>query len=110
MSCYVRLHPFNLLSKCLQESVACMCSVVQHLTHDFHRLVALLKSCNGERFALKRLAQSHALAARLQQAIVRSNEAMTSVETRTLSILIFIVSLLGEHCSFDDLRVERPGE
>ncbi|KAH0832222.1 sister chromatid cohesion C-terminus-domain-containing protein [Lanmaoa asiatica] len=77
---------------CLQESVACMCGVVQHLTHDFHRLVALLKSCN----------------ARLQQTIVRTNETMSAVETRTLSILIFIVSLLGEHCDFDHLRVERP--
>ncbi|KAI6129687.1 hypothetical protein EDD16DRAFT_1689919 [Pisolithus croceorrhizus] len=47
---------------CLQESVACMCGSVQHLTHDFHRLVALLKSCNE----------------------------MTPVEIRTLSILIFI--------------------
>ena len=35
---------------------------------------------------------------------------MTAVETRTLSILIFIVSLLGEHCDFDHLRVERPGK
>jgi hypothetical protein len=35
---------------------------------------------------------------------------MTAVETRTLSILIFIVSLLGEHYDFDHLRVERPGE
>jgi hypothetical protein len=48
--------------------------------------------------------------ARLQQAIVRSSEMMTAVETRTLSILIFIVSLLGEHCDFDHLRVQRPGE
>ncbi|KAF9220470.1 hypothetical protein BS17DRAFT_739205 [Gyrodon lividus] len=77
---------------CLQESVACMCGVVQYLTHDFYRLVALLKSCN----------------ARLQQAIARNGEKMTVVEIRTLSILIFIVSLLGEHCGFDQLRVERP--
>ncbi|KIJ60270.1 hypothetical protein HYDPIDRAFT_32393 [Hydnomerulius pinastri MD-312] len=77
---------------CLQESVACMCGAVQHLTHDFHRLIALLKSCN----------------ARLQQAVTRTNESMTAVETRTLSILIFIVSLLGEHCGFDQLRLERP--
>lgn len=49
-------------------------------------------------------------AARLQQAIVRSSESMSAVETRTLSILIFIVSLLGEHCDFDHLRLERPGE
>ncbi|KAI6027546.1 hypothetical protein BKA83DRAFT_4230505 [Pisolithus microcarpus] len=57
---------------------------VQHLTHDFHRLVALLK-----------------------QAISRQSEAMTPVEIRTLSILIFIVALLGEHCDFDKLRAER---
>jgi cohesin loading factor subunit SCC2 len=31
----------------LQETVACMCTVVQNLTHDFMRLVALAKSCNG---------------------------------------------------------------
>lgn len=49
-------------------------------------------------------------AARLQQAVVRSSETMSAVETRTLSILIFIVSLLGEHCDFDHLRVERLGE
>ncbi|KAI6114285.1 sister chromatid cohesion C-terminus-domain-containing protein [Pisolithus sp. B1] len=76
---------------CLQESVACMCGSVQHLTHDFHRLVALLKSCN----------------ARLQQAISRKTGEMTPVEIRTLSILIFIVALLGEHCDFDKLRAER---
>ena len=34
------------LLQALQETVACMCAVVQNLTHDFTRLVALLKSCN----------------------------------------------------------------
>ncbi|KAG0704778.1 hypothetical protein DFH29DRAFT_981273 [Suillus ampliporus] len=77
----------------LQESVACMCGAVQHLTHDFNRLVALVKSCN----------------ARLQQAIARPvSYQMTAVENRTLSILIFIVALLGEHCDFDRLRDEHP--
>ncbi|KAG2144172.1 uncharacterized protein EDB93DRAFT_1154179 [Suillus bovinus] len=77
----------------LQESVACMCGAVQHLTHDFNRLVALVKSCN----------------ARLQQAIARpSSYQMTAVENRTLSILIFIVALLGEHCDFDRLRDDYP--
>jgi cohesin loading factor subunit SCC2 len=33
--------------KILQETVGCMCVVVQYLTHDFVRLVNLLKSCNG---------------------------------------------------------------
>lgn len=31
----------------LQETVACICATVHHLTHDFGRLVALLRSCNG---------------------------------------------------------------
>ncbi|KAG5653655.1 hypothetical protein H0H81_011615 [Sphagnurus paluster] len=76
----------------LQESVACMCIVVQHLTHDFTRLVNLLKSCN----------------ARLQDAIRRPlSKDMTSNEVRTLSILIFIVALLGEHCNFDNIRKDR---
>ncbi|KAL0563317.1 Sister chromatid cohesion protein 2, partial [Marasmius crinis-equi] len=30
----------------LQETVACICVVVRYLTHDFQRLIALLKSCN----------------------------------------------------------------
>lgn len=50
------------------------------------------------------------MAARLQQAIARPvDQKMTSIETRTLSILIFIVSLLSEHCNFDRLRLENDG-
>lgn len=72
----------------LQETVACLCAVVQHLTHDFVRLVGLLKSCN----------------ARLQSAAQKSR--MAPADLRTLSILIFIISLLVEHCDFDRLRTE----
>ncbi|KAG5351628.1 hypothetical protein C0989_005551 [Termitomyces sp. Mn162] len=75
----------------LQESVACMCIVVQHLTRDFTRLVNLLKSCN----------------ARLQEAIRRPlSSEMTANDIRALSILIFIVALLGEHCNYDAVRRE----
>ncbi|KZT19995.1 ARM repeat-containing protein [Neolentinus lepideus HHB14362 ss-1] len=75
----------------LQETVACACAVVTHLTHDFMRLVALLKSCN----------------ARLQQHIVRPpSKPMTPVEARALNILVFLVALLGEHCDFDRVRTE----
>ncbi|KAF8879492.1 hypothetical protein BD779DRAFT_1551796 [Infundibulicybe gibba] len=78
----------------LQETVACMCTVVKNLTHDFVRLVNLVKSCN----------------ARLQQAIKRPNAQTMSVqETRALSILIFIISLLAENCDFDQLRHENAG-
>ncbi|KAH8077046.1 hypothetical protein BXZ70DRAFT_709469 [Cristinia sonorae] len=76
----------------LQETVACMCAIVQHLTHDFPRLVALLRSCNT----------------RLQQSIRKPTvEKLNSSETRALSILIFIAALLCEHCNFDKLRVEQ---
>ncbi|KAK7056612.1 Sister chromatid cohesion protein 2 [Paramarasmius palmivorus] len=74
----------------LQESVACICVVVQYLTHDFVRLVSLLKSCN----------------ARMQDAIRKPS--LNPGETRALATLIFITSLLAEHCNFDKLREENP--
>lgn len=73
----------------LQETVACLCAVVQHLTHDFTRLVGLLKSCN----------------VRLRSAAQKTQ--MSPTDLRTLSILIFIISLLVEHCDFDRLRTEQ---
>lgn len=82
---------------------------MQHLTHDFHRLVALLKSCNGRAFHFNYFNDIHVISARLQQSISRKVESMNQVQTRTLSVLIFIVALLGEHCDFDKLRVERVG-
>lgn len=46
----IRMHCWSLhanrVPQGLQETVACTCAVVQHLTHDFSRLTALLKSCN----------------------------------------------------------------
>ncbi|KAJ7175276.1 sister chromatid cohesion C-terminus-domain-containing protein, partial [Mycena filopes] len=78
----------------LQETVACMCTVVQCLTHEFSRLVALLKSCN----------------ARIQQYIKRAaTNPLTPNDIRTLSILIVIIALLGEHCDFERMRREAPG-
>ncbi|KAI0629898.1 hypothetical protein C8Q77DRAFT_1139118 [Trametes polyzona] len=75
----------------LQETVACMCATVHHITHSFDRIVGLLRSCN----------------ARLQQAIKKpTSQTLTGAEQRTLSILLFITSLLCEHCNFDRLRVE----
>jgi hypothetical protein len=49
--------------------------------------------------------------ARLQQALKRpSSQDLPPTENRALSILSFIVSLLGENYDFDELRRERPGE
>lgn len=88
-----------------------MCGAVQHLTHDFNRLVALVKSCNGTKTLFWTDSHSRYALARLQQAIARpSSYQMTAVENRTLSILIFIVALLGEHCDFDRLRDDYPGK
>ncbi|KAI1793228.1 hypothetical protein LXA43DRAFT_1124268 [Ganoderma leucocontextum] len=75
----------------LQETVACICATVHHLTHDFGRLVALLRSCN----------------ARLQQSVQKpAARTLAPPEQRTLTILLFITSLLCEHCNFDRLRAE----
>jgi cohesin loading factor subunit SCC2 len=95
----------------LQESVACICAVVQYLTHDFGRLVALLKSCNGNcRLSLHSVFFSTILA-RLQQEIVRpGTQPLSPPEIKALSILIFIASLLGEYCDFDRVRHEKPGK
>ncbi|KAK2465765.1 hypothetical protein APHAL10511_002309 [Amanita phalloides] len=75
----------------LQEAVACMCIVVQYLTHDFVRLVNLMKSCNG----------------RVQQAIRRAKSQSTEPnDMRALLLVIFIAALLVEHCEFDRIRSE----
>lgn len=50
------------------------------------------------------------LSARLQAAIKRpTSQVMGTNDIRALSILIFIVSLLGENCNFDELRNENAG-
>jgi cohesin loading factor subunit SCC2 len=38
-----------------------------------------------------------------------ASQEMNPAEIRALIILIFIVSLLAENCSFDTLRKENPG-
>ncbi|KAA1473731.1 hypothetical protein DENSPDRAFT_882264 [Dentipellis sp. KUC8613] len=77
----------------LQETVACMCAVVQNLTHEYRRLTGLLKSCNN----------------RTQEFLEKdTTTAMKPNDMRALSILIYIVSLLAEHCDFDQLRNETP--
>jgi cohesin loading factor subunit SCC2 len=52
----------------------------------------------------------YTLVARVQQVITKPVEkAMAAQEYKTLSVLIFIVSLLVEHCDFDKLRSDNPG-
>ncbi|KAJ7644375.1 hypothetical protein FB45DRAFT_897682 [Roridomyces roridus] len=83
--------PTNNLFNALQETVSCICTVVQCLTHDFLPLVGLLKSLNT----------------RLQNSL-RSLAAGQQSETRSLIVVIIIVSLLGENCDFERVRRETP--
>ncbi|KAG8885372.1 Sister chromatid cohesion protein 2 [Tulasnella sp. 332] len=73
----------------LPDCIACFCAVVKYLTHDFGRVVGLFKSCN----------------ARVQTIITRP-QTVSGAVLRTLNIIIFIVSLLCEHCDFDSVRQE----
>ncbi|GJE95924.1 sister chromatid cohesion protein-like protein [Phanerochaete sordida] len=74
----------------LQETVACLCAVVQHLTLEFKRLVSLLRSCSSRLLALGK----------------SSAEKISPQDSRALPILILIVALLCEHCNFDQLRTD----
>ncbi|KAF8755190.1 Sister chromatid cohesion C-terminus [Rhizoctonia solani] len=73
----------------LPETVACLCAVVHHITHDYQRLVTLLRSCNS------RLVQ------------ILNKPQPSPQDMATLTILAFIVSLLGEHSDFDKIRQEQ---
>lgn len=45
----------DVINQGLQETVACMCVIVKYLTHDFSKLVNLLRSCNGTSFVFDEL-------------------------------------------------------
>ncbi|EKM54090.1 uncharacterized protein PHACADRAFT_162472 [Phanerochaete carnosa HHB-10118-sp] len=74
----------------LQEIVACLCVVVQHLTLEFKRLVSLLRSCIS----------------RLLTLVKTSTDDIVPRDIRALPILILIVALLCEHCNFEQLRTD----
>lgn len=94
----------------LQETVACMCAVVQCLTRDFLRLVNLLKSCNGTIPEIPCFFSISPSAGLLQKFVAKSaNPQLSPADNRSLSMLILIVSLLCEHCDFDDLSEQREG-
>ena len=89
-----------------------MCAIVQNITHDFVRLVALLKSCNGTTILYYRFREPNSMhtLGRLQQAINKpANHTMPANEAKALSVLIFIISLLAEHCNFDRVKTDVPG-
>lgn len=70
----------------LQESIACLCCVVKHITHEAHLLVSLMKSCNRH----------------LQ--IMSKKESIGTQELKSSQILLFIVALLAHHFDFESLR------
>jgi cohesin loading factor subunit SCC2 len=94
----------------MQETVGCMCVVVQHLTHDFVRLINLMKSCNGTLFSPWTFYAflTSCPIARLQHMLKRpSSQELGQNDVRALVMVIFIVALLAENCNFDNLRQEQ---
>ena len=87
-----------------------MCAVVQCLTRDFLRLVNLLKSCNGPAVVILPLISILPSAGLLQKFVAKpANTQLSPADSRSLSMLILIVSLLCEHCDFDRLSEQREG-
>jgi cohesin loading factor subunit SCC2 len=97
------------VAQALPETVACLCAVVHHITHDYQRLVALLRSCNRMCGSIPPVAHSDTFVVRLVQVLAKKNQP-TAQEISTLSILALIVSLLGEHSDFDKIREEQPSK
>ncbi|KZP01340.1 hypothetical protein CALVIDRAFT_492971 [Calocera viscosa TUFC12733] len=77
----------------LQETVACLCVTVKHLTHDYARLVALLRPCN-----VKLQAEIKAL----------ESGVWNPASVQSTPLLMFIVAFLNEHCDFDLVRTQHP--
>ncbi|KAF7296629.1 Sister chromatid cohesion protein [Mycena chlorophos] len=71
----------------LNDSVACMCTVVQSLTHEFDKLSALLKSCNGKFWT----AYSGFLLMRFP-----------------VGLIVVIAALVCEHTDIEKIRRENP--
>jgi len=87
-----------------------MCAVVQCLTRDFLRLVNLLKSCNGAIVVISPLLLILPSSGLLQKFVAKPvNTQLSAADSRSLSMLILIVSLLCEHCDFDHLSEQREG-
>lgn len=107
----------------LQESIACLCAVVNNLTQSYERLVKLLGSCVGQCPPHSLSAESDVLltiwasrfvffvAGKLEH--VRKNFEKTGhlpAEQKTIALLLCITGLLGEHCDFDDVSSTNGGE
>ncbi|KAH8818805.1 sister chromatid cohesion C-terminus-domain-containing protein [Flagelloscypha sp. PMI_526] len=77
----------------LPETVACMATVIAHLTKEYKILAALFKSCGVK-----------------VQMIMKKypNGGIPPNEAKAIGFLIFIVALLGEHCDFEHARKEYP--
>ena len=89
---------------------------MRFLTHDFVRLIALLKSCSGTWSLLIRkpgelqIIVLHFDLGRVNQFINRPKDAVLSTQDiRTLTMVVYIVALLCEHCNFEQIRSEHSG-
>jgi cohesin loading factor subunit SCC2 len=98
----------------LQETIGCLCAVVNNLTRDYERIIKILSSCVGETkmnlfpprsvLTLDRISL-FANSAKLE-AVRREFKASGALppEQRTFAPMLFIVACLGEHCDFDEIR------
>ncbi|KAG8814407.1 Sister chromatid cohesion protein 2 [Serendipita sp. 401] len=77
----------------MQEAIACFCVVVNKLTHEFGRVIGLLKSC---------LARLNDAAKKYQL------EPTNATLNRQIQLLVCMVALIGEHCNLDKVREDRP--
>ncbi|KAG8832210.1 Sister chromatid cohesion protein 2 [Serendipita sp. 399] len=76
----------------MQEAIACFCVVVTNLTHEFGRVIGLLKSC---------LARLNDAAKKYQL------EPSNATLNRQIQLLVCMVALIGEHCDLDKIREDR---
>ena len=100
----------TLFEKTMQEAIACLCVVVNHQTHEHGRLVGLLKSCLGQSPYVFWARLSCSIPGRLKDTLNKHlQQPENTMVLRQMQLLICMVGLLGEHCDFDQVRLDRQG-
>ncbi len=84
------------LRQALPETVACYCSAVMHLTHEYGRVIAIYRSCQTK-----------------ISGVVKTFGGDGCVPPHTLKalpMLLAIASSLASYCDLDTVKGGRPGE
>lgn len=77
----------------LQEAVGCYGSVVSHLSHEYTRVLSILKSCEAK--------------LRVELANLRKKGSMPEQTQRTLPLYMHIATLLVAYCNLDEVKADR---